>query len=105
MKKRILSLVLAVLMIATLLPVSASAASPDDTNVLLKQNTNYTCTLCSAAMMLRRRAIIDGMQTLHGAPPSASKQRNKLHQLKTTLVVYPQYTGNGSRFFLLPFSL
>lgn len=60
MKKRILSLVLAVLMIATLLPVSASAASPDDTNVLLKQNTNYTCTLCSAAMMLRRRAIIDG---------------------------------------------
>lgn len=60
MKKRILSLLLVLLMVVSLVPAEVFAISPDDSSVLLKQNTNYTCTLCSAAMMLRRRAVIDG---------------------------------------------
>ena len=60
MKKRILSLLLVLLMVMTLVPTEVFAISPDDSSVLLKQNTDYTCTLCSAAMMLRRRAVIDG---------------------------------------------
>ena len=42
------------------LPVNnVSAKSINDSDVFLKQQTNYTCTLASAAMMLRRRAILD----------------------------------------------
>ena len=38
---------------------SVAAKSINDSDVFLRQQTNYTCTLASAAMMLRRRAIID----------------------------------------------
>lgn len=40
--------------------VSASAVSTSDSTVFLKQDTGSTCTLSAAAMMLRRRAILDG---------------------------------------------
>ena len=40
--------------------VPASAVSTNDSTVFLKQNTGSTCTLSAAAMMLRRRAILDG---------------------------------------------
>lgn len=49
-------------MVFTLLPVwSVQAAGIDDANVFLKQpKGSDTCTYFSAAMMLRRRAILDG---------------------------------------------
>ena len=63
MKKRLLSLVLALALVLTMLPVfsvEAMAATINDENVFLKQEVSGECTLISATMMLRRRAIIDG---------------------------------------------
>ncbi len=60
MKKRILSLLLALVMVLTMLPAGVLAETINDSNVFLKQSENGKCTLTSAVMMLRRRAIIDG---------------------------------------------
>lgn len=59
-KKRLLALALALVLSAGLLPVTAAAVSVDDPGVFLKQQTRSTCTLASATMMLRRKAILDG---------------------------------------------
>ena len=63
MKKRLLSLVLAFALVLTMLPtlsIEAMAATINDSNVFVKQSESGKCTLTSAVMMLRRRAIIDG---------------------------------------------
>ena len=63
MKKRLLSLVLALALVITMLPtlsIEAMAATINDSNVFVKQSESGKCTLASAVMMLRRRAIIDG---------------------------------------------
>ena len=62
MQKRILSFILAALMLTALIP-SALAATVEDINqpsVFLKQERRGTCTLVSAAMMLRRTAMLRG---------------------------------------------
>lgn len=58
MKKRLLALFLVLVLSVLSLPVSL-AADVDDAGVFLKQQTRSTCTLASATMMLRRRAILD----------------------------------------------
>ena len=58
-----MSLLLVLVMIFTMMPsfaIEAAAMSIDDSSVFLKQSSSGKCTLASAAMMLRRRAIIDG---------------------------------------------
>ena len=63
MKKRLLSLVLALALVLTMLPalsIEALAVTINDSNVFVKQSESGKCTLASAVMMLRRRAIIDG---------------------------------------------
>lgn len=60
MKKRLLALLLVLVLSAGLLPVTVAAVSVDDPSVFLTQQTRSTCTLASATMMLRRRAILDG---------------------------------------------
>ena len=63
MKKRLMSLLLVLVMIFTLMPsfaIEAAAMSIDDDSVFVKQSEGGKCTLASAVMMLRRRAIIDG---------------------------------------------
>ena len=55
----ILSMVLLVMSIR----FDVSAASFDDVNsdsMFFKQSTSYTCTLASAAMMVRRAALLNG---------------------------------------------
>lgn len=42
--------------------LTANAASINDEEVFVKQQTSYTCTLVSAEMMLRRKAIILGLE-------------------------------------------
>ena len=62
MRKRILSVVLTVLMLAAMVP-SAMAATLEEINqdeVFLKQQQRGTCTLASTAMMLRRAAMRTG---------------------------------------------
>ena len=62
MRKRILSVVLTVLMLAAMVP-SAMAATLEEINqdeVFLKQQQRGTCTLASTAMMLRRAAMLNG---------------------------------------------
>lgn len=60
MKKRVLSLFLSVLMVVTMLPVTAHAVSVDDSSVFLAQEYDYSCTLAAATVMLRRCAILRG---------------------------------------------
>ena len=70
MKKRIMQignrsavLFLTLCLALTLLPTTALATTTtniNDSSVFIKQSTNYTCTLASATMMLRRGAILDG---------------------------------------------
>jgi uncharacterized repeat protein (TIGR02543 family) len=61
--KKTVSVLLALMFVLGMLvvtPVSVSAKNANDSDVFLKQQTDYTCTLSSVAMLLRRRAIIDG---------------------------------------------
>ena len=64
--KRTLSLLLATLLILAMIPLGllqASAANFNDinqSNVFVKQQTNYTCTLASAVMLVRRTAMMSG---------------------------------------------
>lgn len=60
MKKQILSMLLVLVLMATLVPVSASAASVNDDSVFLTQQESVTCTLAASAMLLRRCAIMQG---------------------------------------------
>lgn len=60
MKKRILSMLLVLALVLTMIPASALAETINDDNVFLMQSGSGKCTLTSAVMMLRRRAIIDG---------------------------------------------
>ena len=59
MKQRAMSFVLALVLLLGSLP-AAAAVSITDGDVFLTQQTNYTCTLVSSVMMLRRKAILDG---------------------------------------------
>ena len=58
MKKQLLTLFLT-LILAVVLAVTACAIDIDDDEVFLKQQQRGTCTLVSATMMLRRKAILD----------------------------------------------
>lgn len=60
--KRIISVILLCSVMLTIIPIIQVSATDAvaDTSVFLKQNTSYTCTLSSAAMMLRRRAYLEG---------------------------------------------
>lgn len=63
MRARILSILMMVLMVATLIPTGAMAATFEEVNqdgVFLTQERNGTCTLASTAMMLRRTAMLRG---------------------------------------------
>ena len=63
MKKKIISLALALVMVlgeTMLMSVKTSALSIDDASVFLKQQTASTCTLVSATMALRRKALLMG---------------------------------------------
>lgn len=77
MKKRLMSLLLVLVMIFTLMPtfaIEAAAVSVDDQEVFLKQSESGKCTLASAAMMLRRRAIIDGNANWSSITESSIKE-------------------------------
>ena len=61
--RKILSLLLAILMCMSCVCLSVNAATFDDINqagVFVKQQTNYTCTLASAVMLVRRTAMAAG---------------------------------------------
>lgn len=63
MRLRILSIALTILMLITLLPTAAMAATVEEINeqtVFLKEKGHGTCTLASTAMMLRRAALLNG---------------------------------------------
>ena len=59
MKKRFLTLFFTILL-AVVLAATAGAVDVNDSSVFLKQENSHTCTLTSAVMMLRRRAVLDG---------------------------------------------
>ena len=62
-RKKVLSVFLSLVLAIGLCPATAFASTFNEVNsasVWLKQKTNYTCTLSSAAMMLRRAAMMNG---------------------------------------------
>ena len=60
MKRRVLSIILTLCFSVGMAPM-AFATSINDSTMFFKQSTSTTCTLTSAAMMLRRRALLDGL--------------------------------------------
>ena len=57
---RIVTLAMIFIMVVSILSMTIfeiDAATIEDSNVFLKQQTDYTCTLVSATMMVRRTAI------------------------------------------------
>ncbi|MDD4849795.1 MAG: hypothetical protein PHO10_03745 [Gemmiger sp.] len=61
MRKRFVALLLTLCMVFTLAPSAFAADIRTMADFYLKQQTSSTCTLSSAAMMLRRRAYLDGV--------------------------------------------
>ena len=59
--KRLLSLVLTLVFFVTCLPAAFAVDLNVDAGFYFKQSRGGTCTLASAAMMLRRRAYLDGL--------------------------------------------
>lgn len=60
LKKRLAALVLSLLLLVTCLPGALAVDLNVDAGFYFKQSRGGTCTLASAAMMLRRRAYLDG---------------------------------------------
>lgn len=60
-KKRLAALLLALCLAAGCLPAALAADLSVDAGFYFKQSRGGTCTLASAAMMLRRRAYMDGL--------------------------------------------
>lgn len=61
LKKRLTALVLSLLLLVTCLPGALAVDLNVDAGFYFKQSRGGTCTLASAAMMLRRRAYLDGL--------------------------------------------
>ena len=60
-RKKLLSLVLTLVFMLTCLPAALAVDLNVDAGFYFKQSRGGTCTLASAAMMLRRRAYFDGL--------------------------------------------
>lgn len=61
MWKKLMALVLSLVMMAVMLPGALAVDLNVDAGFYFKQSRGGTCTLASAAMMLRRRAFLDGL--------------------------------------------
>jgi len=61
MWKKLMALVLSLAMMAVMLPAALAVDLNVDAGFYFKQSRGGTCTLASAAMMLRRRAFLDGL--------------------------------------------
>ena len=64
MWKKLMALVLSLVMMAVMLPGALAVDLNVDAGFYFKQSRGGTCTLASAAMMLRRRAFLDGLTDL-----------------------------------------
>ena len=69
--RRLCSLFLALCMAIAVITLPSEAAQITDSNVFIKQSTNYKCTLASATMMLRRYAILSGRSNWSSITESA----------------------------------
>ena len=64
--KKLMALVLSLVLMAVMLPGALAVDLNVDAGFYFKQSRGGTCTLASAAMMLRRRAFLDGLTGLDG---------------------------------------
>lgn len=70
--KKILATLLSFVLVLSMLPVTVLATDLNDSSVFLKQPSgSKQCTLYSAAMMLRRRAILEGNDNWSSITPGA----------------------------------
>ena len=59
MKKRLLGLCMALILALGVFPMTAGAVDLNDPSVFVQQQGSSTCTLASATMLLRRKAVLD----------------------------------------------
>ena len=98
MKKCLLSLLLVIVILSSILPLSnlkVNAANIEDDNVFLTQQTNYTCTLVSATMMVRRTAILAGLSNWESI--TESSMRAVAWKENAGLYYNFSYTLNGTK--------
>lgn len=77
MKRKMLTFLMACVLIASMIPMmllEMNAASIEDDQVFLNQQTNYTCTLVSATMMVRRTAILAGLENWESITESSMRK-------------------------------
>ena len=74
---RIVTLAMIFIMVVSILSMTIfeiDAATIEDSNVFLKQQTDYTCTLVSATMMVRRTAILLGLDNWESITESSMRK-------------------------------
>ena len=89
--KKLMALVLSLVLMAVMLPGALAVDLNVDAGFYFKQSRGGTCTLASAAMMLRRRAFLDGLtdwtdvteNSVRGSAPKA------LHVLTMCSLLHP----------------
>lgn len=91
LKKRLLTLALSLAFLLTCLPAALAVDLNVDAGFYFKQSRGGTCTLASAAMMLRRRAYFDGLSdwtnvTLHRIALRSKKIKPKT--TRTALIIH-----------------
>ncbi|MBR3289308.1 MAG: hypothetical protein IKI63_00865, partial [Clostridia bacterium] len=72
----VLTLTMTVMMFLSLFSLAASAATFEDINkseVFVKQQTDYTCTLAAAVMLVRRAAMMSGNSNWRAITESAMR--------------------------------
>ena len=95
--KKLMALVLSLVLMAVMLPGALAVDLNVDAGFYFKQSRGGTCTLASAAMMLRRRAFLDGLPArerqiillrygLSGQPPLTQLETAKLLQISRSYV-------------------
>ena len=75
--------------------MKVNAANIEDDNVFLTQQTNYTCTLVSATMMVRRTAILAGLSNWESI--TESSMRAVAWKENAGLYYNFSYTLNGTK--------
>ena len=78
-RRRLAALLLAVVLLVPCMPRALAADLNVDAGFYLKQSRSGTCTLTAAAMMLRRRAYLDGLADWVDAPRGPTGCPTALH--------------------------
>ena len=95
LKKRLLTLALSLAFLLTCLPAALAVDLNVDAGFYFKQSRGGTCTLASAAMMLRRRAYFDGLSDWTNVTENSVPEGIVLYDRTQPHAVLLTYYTNG----------